>query len=242
MSVEEQSPRSDLTVVEKATVLMEALPYVQKFQGSTFVVKYGGSCLEHPDPEVRSRVAGDVTFLHSIGIRVVVVHGGGKAISRELAIRDVEPVFIDGLRVTDAATLQVVQETLDGEVNLDICERIKSRRGKTESLSGADVLRCIPMPNRQDLGFVGEIVGVSTDLICSALDAGRVPVISCVASSDDNQVYNTNADTAAAKVAVALEARRLVYLSDVPGLLRNPEDVDTLISTLPVGEVDALKE
>ncbi len=242
MTDEAQTPSSDLSVVEKAAVLMEALPYVQKFRGSTFIVKYGGSCLEDPDPEVRSRVAGDVTFLSSVGIRVVVVHGGGKAISRELSKRSVEPVFVDGLRVTDAETLSVVREVLDGEVNRDVCERIKSRQGQADGMSGADVLRCIPMPDREDLGFVGKIVGVETDPILAALDAGRVPVISCLASAENGQPYNTNADTAAAKVALALGARRLVYLSDVPGLLRDPEDVDTLISTLPVGEVDALKE
>ncbi len=241
MTNEEQSKRSDLTVTEKATVLMEALPYLRKFRGSTFVVKYGGSCLEHPDAEVRSRVAGDVTFLNSVGIRVVIVHGGGKAISRELDQRGVEPVFVDGLRVTDAETLVVARETLDGEVNRGICERIQSKQGQAEGISGADALKCIPMPDREDLGFVGEIVSVETDLINLGLDAGRVPVISCLASTEDGQVYNTNADTAAAKVAVALEARRLVYLSDVPGLLSNPEDSNTLISTLPVGEVESLK-
>lgn len=242
MSAEEPTQRSDLTVVEKAAALMEALPYVQKFRGSTFVVKYGGSCLEHPDAEVRSRVSGDVTFLNSVGIRVIVVHGGGKAITRELATRNIEPVFVDGLRVTDAETLKVVQDTLDGIVNQDICERIQSRQGQVEGLSGGDALHCVPMPDRDDLGFVGEIVGVATDLINAAMDAGRVPVISCLASSEDGQVYNTNADTAAAKVAVALEARRLVYLSDVPGLLLDPEDAGSLISTLRVGEVGALKE
>ncbi len=242
MTAEKQMQRSDLSVVEKAAVLMEALPYVRKFRQSTFVVKYGGSCLEHPDSEVRSGVAGDVTFLNSVGIRVVVVHGGGKAISQELAKRNLEPVFIDGLRVTDAETLAVAQEVLDGEVNRDICERVESRQGQAEGLSGANTLRCIPMPGREDLGYVGQIVGVETDPINAALDAGRVPVISCLASAPDGQIYNTNADTAAGKVALALGARRLVYLSDVPGLLRDPEDGDTLISTLPVGEVDALKE
>jgi acetylglutamate kinase len=241
--IEEQSiQRSDLTVVEKAAVLMEALPYVRKFRGSTFVVKYGGSCLEHPDPKVGLRVAGDVTFLNSVGIRVVVVHGGGKAISRELVKRNLEPVFVDGLRVTDAETLTVVRDTLDGEVNPGLCERIESRHGLTEGLSGAAALRCIPMPERDDLGYVGQIVGVEIDPINEALDAGRVPVISCLASGQDGQIYNTNADTAAAKVAVALGARRLVYLSDVPGLLRDPEDGETLISTLRADEVDSLKE
>ncbi len=242
MTNQKPEQRTDLTVVEKAAVLMEALPYVRKFRGSTFVVKYGGSCLEDPDPEVRSRVAGDVTFLNSIGIRVVVVHGGGKAISRELAKRNVEPVFLDGLRVTDAQTLEVVRDTLDGEVNRDLCERVESRHGLAQGISGANALRCIRMPGREDLGFVGQIVGVQNDPINTALDAGRVPVISSLASGEDGQIYNTNADTAAAKVAVSLSARRLVYLSDVPGLLRDPEDADTLISTLRAGEVDALKK
>ena len=242
MTNQEPAQRTDLTIVEKAAVLMEALPYVRKFRGSTFVVKYGGSCLEHPDAEMRSRVAGDVTFLSSVGIRVVVVHGGGKAISRELTKRNVEPVFVDGLRVTDVETLAVVRDILDGEVNRDVCERVESRHGLAEGLSGADVLRCVPMPGRKDLGYVGEITGVDKTLINAALDDGRVPVISCLASAEDGQVYNTNADTAAAKVAVSLGARRLVYLSDVPGLLRDPEDGETLISTLSVGEVDSLKE
>tara|TARA_Y100000588_G_scaffold134467_2_gene147847 strand:- start:1773 stop:2660 length:888 start_codon:yes stop_codon:yes gene_type:complete len=241
MSAEADMSSSDLSVVEKAAVLMEALPYVRKFRNSTFVVKYGGSCLEAPDDEVRSRVAGDVVFLNSVGIRVVIVHGGGKAISRELAKRNVEPVFVDGLRVTDAETLAVVRDTLDGEVNSDVCDRVSSREGLAEGISGIDVLRCVPIPGREDLGFVGQIVGVETSLLHAALDEGKVPVVSCLASAADGQLYNTNADTAAAKVAAALEARRLVYLSDVPGLLRDPEDVDTLISTLPAGQVDDLK-
>jgi acetylglutamate kinase len=241
MIAEEDMSSSDLSVVEKAAVLMEALPYVRKFRNSTFVVKYGGSCLETPDAEVRSRVAGDIVFLNSVGIRVVIVHGGGKAISRELAKRNVEPVFVDGLRVTDEETLAVVRDTLDGEVNRDICDRVASREGLAEGISGIDVLRCVPMPGREDLGFVGRIVGVETSLLHTALDEGKVPIVSCLASAEDGQLFNTNADTAAAQVAMALEARRLVYLSDVPGLLRDPDDVDTLISTLPVGQVDDLK-
>ncbi|MFP6900270.1 MAG: acetylglutamate kinase [Opitutales bacterium] len=242
MTTEEQMPRSDLSVVEKAAVLMEALPYVRKFRQSTFVIKYGGSCLEHPDAEARSRVAADVTFLNSVGIRVVIVHGGGKAISRELVKRNLEPVFMDGLRVTDAETLAVARDVLDGEVNRDICERVESRQGQAEGLSGADTLRCIPMPGREGLGYVGQIVGVEIAPINAALDAGRIPVISCLASAADGQIYNTNADTAAGKVALALGARRLVYLSDVPGLLRNPDDAGTMISTLPVSEVESLKD
>ncbi len=234
-------------LIEKAQVLLEALPYIQTFRGSTFVVKYGGSFMDDPDPEVRARVAIDIVFLAAVGIHVVVVHGGGKAISRSMEKAGLKPVFADGLRVTDEETMAVVKRTLNKEVNADICQMIESNLGKPHGMHGDTVLACSKLErddagNRIDLGLVGEVTEVKVKLIKKALQDGCTPVISPVAEGLDGKTYNVNADLAAARVASALRARRLVFMSDVPGLLRDPSDPSSLISTLKISEVDGLKQ
>ena len=225
----------------KAAILMEALPYVSRFRGSVFVVKYGGSFMDSPDPAVRSRVAQDLVFLNFVGIKVVVVHGGGKAVTKELAMRGLEATFIDGLRVTDEKTIEVVDQILNQNVNGEVAEFVSSYDCNVQKLPGKEILHCQKLEEEHDLGFVGSITQVNTAPILQALDGGLMPVISSTASDSEGQCYNVNADTVAAEVAIALKARRLFYLSDVPGLLRNPEDPKTLLSSLPVDQIDSLK-
>jgi len=236
-----------IDITTKAQVLLEALPYILRFRGATFVIKYGGSFMDDPDPAVRIRVATDIVFLAAVGINVVVVHGGGKAISRGMEEAGLEPLFRNGFRVTDEDTIRIVEKTLNGEVNLDICELVQARGGKPLGMQGNNVLVCDKMHsedaegNPVDLGFVGEIKFVKSKLVKKAISDGYTPIISPIALDENGQAHNTNADVAAAAVASALRARRLVYLSDVPGLLRDPSDPSTLISSLHIDEVEALK-
>jgi acetylglutamate kinase len=234
-------------VTAKAKVLLEALPYIQDFRGTTFVVKYGGSFMDDPDPVTRNFVAFDIAFLAAVGINVVVVHGGGKAITRAMESSGLKADFINGLRVTDEATVAVVKKTLDEVVNRDVCAAISTARGKPKGLPGDTVLVCEKLQkddNGQpiDLGFVGEVTEVKVKLIKKEIAEGFIPVISPVAEGYDGKPYNVNADTVASRVASALRARRLVFMSDVPGLLADPKDPESLISTLKISQVDDLKK
>lgn len=231
----------------KAKVLLEALPYIQDFRGSTFVVKYGGSFMDDPDPVVRTRVAHDIAFLAAVGINVVVVHGGGKAITRAMETSGLTPAFVNGLRVTDEATIAIVKKTLDEIVNREVCEAIASAKARAKGLPGDSVLVCQKLltdddGKEVDLGFVGEVTEVKVKLIKKEIAEGFIPVISPVAEGYDGKPYNVNADLVAGRVASALRARRLVYMSDVPGLLSSPPDAASLISTLKISQVDDLKK
>jgi acetylglutamate kinase len=233
-------------VTAKARVLIEALPYIQDFRGSTFVVKYGGSFMDDPDPKARSRVAYDIAFLAACGINVVVVHGGGKAITRAMEGSGLKASFVNGLRVTDEATIAVVKRTLDEVVNKDVCAALASAGANPHGLPGDSVLVCQKLTvdddgNPVDLGYVGDVTEVKVKLIKKDIAEGLMPVISPVAEGLDGKPYNVNADLAAGRVASALRARRLVYMSDVPGLLANPSDPESLISTLKTGQVEELK-
>ena len=226
----------------KARILMEALPYVRRFRGSIFVVKYGGSFMDSPDPEVRSGVAKDLVFLNFVGIKVVVVHGGGKAITRELKNRVIQARFIDGLRVTDEQTIDAVDKVLNEQVNREVADFVSSHDCEVQRFPGKRVLSCEKLQSKNDLGFVGQVTQVNTNPIIQALDEGKMPILSSTASDSQGVCYNVNADNVASQVAMALGARRLVYLSDVPGLLRNPEDPSTLLSSLAISEVKPLEE
>ncbi|MFZ9746376.1 MAG: acetylglutamate kinase [Opitutaceae bacterium] len=233
-------------VTAKAKVLLEALPYIQDFRGSTFVVKYGGSFMDDPDPAGRTRVAHDLAFLAACGINVVVVHGGGKAITKAMADSGLKASFVNGLRVTDAATIAVVKKTLDEIVNRDVCEAVASAKARPKGLPGDSVLVCQKLAtddngNPVDLGYVGDVTEVKVKLIKKEISEGFIPIISPVAEGYDGKPYNINADLAAGRVASALRARRLVYMSDVPGLLSNPADPGSLISTLKTSQVEELK-
>jgi acetylglutamate kinase len=234
-------------VIAKARVLLEALPYIQDFRGSTFVVKYGGSFMDDPDPSVRVRVATDIAFLAAVGINVVVVHGGGKAISKAMDGAGLKANFVNGLRVTDEPTIAIVKKTLDEIVNKEVCDTLASVKARPKGLPGDTVLVCQKLEvddegKPVDLGFVGDVTEVKVKLIKKEIADGFMPVISPVAEGYDGKPYNVNADTAAGRVASALRARRLVYMSDVPGLLSDPKNPDSLISTLKVGDVDGLRK
>ncbi len=234
-------------VTAKARVLLEALPYIQDFRGSIFVVKYGGSFMDDPDPAARTRVAFDIAFLAAVGINVVVVHGGGKAITRAMETSGLKANFVNGLRVTDEATIAVVKKTLDEIVNKDVCDAITTAKGRPRGLPGDSVIVCQKLTtdddgNPVDLGYVGDVTEVKVKLIKKEIADGFVPVISPVAEGYDGKPYNVNADVVAGRVASALRARRLVYMSDVPGLLANPADPTSLISTLKISQVDDLKK
>ncbi len=233
-------------VTAKARVLLEALPYIQDFRGSTFVVKYGGSFMDDPDPAARTRVAHDIAFLAGVGINVVVVHGGGKAITRAMEGSGLKATFVKGLRVTDEATIAIVKRTLDEVVNRDVCEAISGARARPKGLPGDTVLVCQKLEVDEegapiDLGYVGDVTEVKVKLIKKEIADGFVPVISPVAEGYDGKPYNVNADVVAGKVASALRARRLFYMSDVPGLLASPPDPASIISTLKISQVDELK-
>jgi acetylglutamate kinase len=234
-------------VTAKAKVLLEALPYIQDFRGSIFVIKYGGSFMDDPDPTVRTRVAYDLAFLAAVGINVVVVHGGGKAITKAMESSGLKATFVNGLRVTDEATIAVVKQTLDQVVNKEVCDAITTAKGRPLGLPGDSVLVCEKLTTDDDgrpvdLGFVGDVTEVKVKVIKKEISEGFIPVISPVAEGYDGKPYNVNADLAAGRVASALRARRLVYMSDVPGLLANPRDPESLISTLKTSQVDELKK
>jgi acetylglutamate kinase len=234
-------------VTAKAKVLLEALPYIQDFRGSTFVVKYGGSFMDDPDPAVRARITYDIAFLSAVGINVVIVHGGGKAITKAMEQSGLKANFVKGLRVTDEATIAIVKRTLDEVVNRDVCEALAAAKAKPKGLPGDSVLVCEKMStdedgNPLDLGYVGQVTEVKVKLIKKEIADGFVPVISPVAEGLDGKPYNVNADLVAGRVASALRARRLFYMSDVPGLLASPPDPESLISTLKISQIDDLKK
>lgn len=235
----------DINIQTKTEVLMEALPYLQQFKGSIFVVKFGGSFMD--TEQARVGVATDLVFLATVGIHVIVVHGGGPAINRAMAEAAIEPVWKNGLRYTDDRTVEIVERTLNGEINLGICENIQVRKGRPISVKGQEIFRCSRLDvdadgNSIDLGHVGSITSVETSKLNRYLQDGYLPIVSPIAKDREGQVHNVNADTAAAHLASAIRARRLVYLCDVPGLLRDPKDPATLISSVSQAEVPGLRE
>ena len=235
-------------LISKATTLLEALPYIQRFNGATFVVKYGGSFMDSSDPNVRDGVARDIVFLEAVEINPVVVHGGGKAITRAMEKAGLKATFIQGQRVTDEATVKIVDDVLSREINPEVVAAIKALGGLAQGFAGPDIFRCrkahVNGPDGQplELGYVGEVIGVKTEPLLECIAQGITPVISPTARGEDGKIYNCNADVAAAQAAIALKARRLVFMSDVPGLLQNPKKPDSVISRLKTSEVAALKQ
>jgi acetylglutamate kinase len=233
--------------IEKAAVLTEALPYIQQFRDEIVVVKFGGSIMEHEDGY--TRILQDIAFMECVGLCPVVVHGGGKAISRAMREADIAPNFVQGLRVTDEATIRVVEKVLNQEVNPHLVEIIERFRGKARGIHGEDILLAEPMTGTDaetgqsiDWGHVGRVIQVDTEPIQAYLRSHIVPVITPLGKDRDGKLYNINADDAATAIACAMKARKLVFLTDVPGLLRDPDDRASLISSLHLGEVDELIE
>ncbi len=235
-------------LISKAATLLEALPYIQRYRGETFVIKYGGSFMDSPQPAVRSSVAGDIVFLEAVGINPVLVHGGGKAITKAMEKAGLKARFVQGQRVTDELTVAVVDQVLSGQINPEVVQTINALGGKARGLAGTEIFTCRKLwltgsdGEPLDIGFVGEVTAVKAAPLLKCIEQGITPVISPTARGEDGQIYNCNADVAAAHVAVALRAKRLVFMSDVPGLMHDPKDGKTLIAHLQVGEVDGLKK
>ena len=232
-------------MIEKADVLIEALPYIQKFRGDTVVVKFGGSIMES---EIGYRnILKDVAFMECVGLQPVIVHGGGKSVSKKMREAHIQPNFVQGLRVTDEQTMKVVESVLNTEVNPHLVEIIKNYGSKAHGIHGEDIIKVKkhtdidPQTGEKiDWGYVGKVIHVDVEPIKAFLKADIIPVITPLGRGEDGHLYNVNADDVANAVACALQARKLVFLSDVPGLLRDINDPTSLISTLSLEEVEDL--
>jgi acetylglutamate kinase len=225
----------------RVRVLSEALPYIQKFAGRTVVVKYGGAAMK--DGSLKEGVIRDLVFMSCVGIRPVLVHGGGPEINSWLEKIGIEPQFKDGLRVTDAATMDVVEMVLVGRVNKEIVSLINQSGGNAVGLCGKDGNLIVARPNGQEgIGFVGEVSNINVDIINTLVKSGYIPVVSSVATDDRGQAYNINADTVAGEIAAALGAEKLILMTDTPGLMRDFKDPDTLIRQLDIQGARALIE
>ena len=225
--------------IDRAQILVEALPYIQKYHGKTVVIKYGGNAMISDD--LRHAVMSDIVLLSLVGIHVVVVHGGGPEINEMLSKVNKQSKFVDGLRYTDEETMDIVQQVLCGRVNKNLVATLNRMGGKALGLCGLDggLLQAVKKDARY--GLVGEIKAVNPAPVQDVLDRGYIPVISTVAMGVDGATsYNINADTAAAKLAVALGAEKLILLTDVRGILRDPSDEDTLIHVVRMSEVPML--
>ncbi|MDD3276442.1 MAG: acetylglutamate kinase [Kiritimatiellales bacterium] len=234
-------------MIEKASVLIEALPYIQKFRGDTVVVKFGGSIMES---EIGYRnILKDVAFMECVGLQPVIVHGGGKSVSKKMREAHIQPNFVQGLRVTDEKTITVVESVLNNEVNPHLVEILKNYGSKAHGIHGEDIIKVKkhvgfdPQTGEElDWGYVGKVISVDIEPIKAFLKADIIPVITPLGRGEDGHLYNVNADDVANAVACALQARKLVFLSDVPGLLQDINDPTTLISTLSLSEVEDLIE
>jgi len=224
--------------VNSTEVLIEALPYIREFWGQTVVVKYGGNAMT--DPELADSFAADVVLLHSVGIRVVVVHGGGPQIGELMERLGKVSEFRDGLRVTDAETLDIARMVLVGKVNRDIVASINTHGPLAVGLSGEDAGLIEAGLRNPDLGFVGDVKSVNPAIVESLLAQNLIPVVSTIGADLDGQAYNINADTVAGALAGALGAEKVIYLTDIAGLLRNVADPHSLIATTHVAEIAEL--
>ena len=222
----------------KASILIQALPYIQKYYGKVIVVKYGGNAMINE--ELKEAVMGDVVLLSLIGIKVVLVHGGGPEINDMLKKINKKSEFIDGLRVTDKETMDIVQMVLAGKVNKSLVQLINQKGGKALGLCGADGEMIITKKLDEVHGFVGEITEINTKIIEDALNNGYIPVISTIGCDRDGNTYNVNADTAASRIAGALRAESLISMTDIIGLLADVNDPSTLIKAVNVSEVKEL--
>jgi acetylglutamate kinase len=217
----------------RVRILSEALPYIQKFAGRTIVIKYGGAAMK--DGSLKAKVINDVVFLACVGVRPIVVHGGGPEINTWLEKLEIKPVFKEGLRVTDAATMDVVEMVLAGRVNKELVSLISRAGALAVGLCGKDgnLIQARPV-GKEGVGFVGEVTNINTGLIETLVQAGYVPVISSVAADEDGQAYNINADTVAGEIAAALQAEKLILLTDTPGIMYDFHDASSLIKKLDI--------
>lgn len=234
---------SDMQFINKANILIEALPYIQRLWGKTIVIKYGGNAMVNED--LTRKILEDVTLLKYVGINPILVHGGGPEINAMLKRVNVQSEFHNGLRITDDATMEIVQMVLAGKLNKNIASQIGMLGGKAIGLCGKDaelikVKKKPPLPDGVDLGHVGDIVSVNTKLLASLCADEYIPVISSVGVDEAGDSYNINADTAAAAVATALKAEKLIYLTDIDGVRRVADDPTTLFPILTVEQARGL--
>lgn len=236
---------SSLSHEQRARVLIEALPYIQNFRGRTVVIKYGGSAME--DAELFHSTLRDIVFLEAVGINPVIVHGGGKAITQRMKEKGVKAQFVAGLRVTDQETVSLVEEVLDTRVNPVIVQEIIKLGGKAQSVRGSSVFQASKIApvehesTKVDIGFVGEVTGCNTAEVADLVHREIVPVISPLGSDGQGQTLNINADIAAAEMAIALKAFKIIFLSDVNGILSDASDENSVISTVNPKDIEDLK-
>jgi acetylglutamate kinase len=225
------------SALEKAEILVEALPYIKEFYGKRVVIKYGGAAMT--DCSLKQKVMQDIVLMKFVGMHPIVVHGGGPEINTMLKRLDIESTFVDGLRVTDQATMEIVEMVLGGKVNKEIVSGINASGGKAIGISGKDggLIEAQALDPSGRMGFVGRVKQVNPQIIETMIENGYIPVIAPVGIDQQGQSYNINADLAAAAIAVAMKADKLVLLTDVPGLLADARDSDSLISVLKISEV-----
>ena len=230
-----------MEVSNRAQVLVQAMPYIQKYAGKTVVVKYGGNAMINE--ELKSAVMSDIVLLQLVGVNVVLVHGGGPEINAMLKKTGKESKFVNGMRVTDEETIDIVQMVLAGKVNKSLANQLNLSGGKAIGLCGLDgnLLKAEKQIKNGDIGFVGDITDVDVTVINDVINSGYIPVIATVAGGSEGEVYNINADIAASAIAAKLNAKKLILMTDVRGLLRDKDDEDTLISVVNVSEVPRLK-
>ena len=229
-----------IDIAKRAEVLIQALPYIQNYYGKTVVVKYGGSALE--DEELKKAVMGDVVLLTLVGVKIVLVHGGGPEISSMLKKLGKESTFVGGLRVTDRETVEVAQMVLAGKVNKGLVNLIQNVGGRAVGLSGMDGHLIEAKMLNEDLGYVGEIVAIHPEPIKDLLEKGYIPVVSTLGCDKQGNIYNINADTAAAYIAGALEAESLINMTDTKGVLADASDPQSLIPRLSLRDIPALQQ
>ena len=228
----------NITNAQRAKVLVHALPYIQKYRDKIIVVKYGGNAMINE--ELKDSVMRDIVLLSLMDIKVVLVHGGGPEITDMLSRVGKKTEFVNGLRVTDKETVDIVQMVLAGKINKNLVNLLSVQGGKAIGLSGIDGQMIVAQAKDEALGYVGEITEVNTQIVADVLDKGYIPVISTVACDKAGNTYNVNADTAAAKIAGALGAECLISMTDISGILRDKDDPDTLISTINVSDTPEL--
>jgi len=229
---------NEFTNIERAEVLTQALPYIRRYTGKTVVVKYGGNAMINED--LKLQVMEDIVLLWLIGIKVVLVHGGGPEISEMMAKLGKKPEFVDGLRVTDKETVDIVQMVLAGKVNKTLVNLIEKKGGKAVGISGMDGQLIKAEIKDERLGYVGNITKINIGAVTDLLNMGYIPVVSTLGCDNDGNAYNINGDTAAAHIAGALEAERLIMMTDIAGILRDKDDPTTLIPEITVSEAKQL--
>lgn len=228
--------------IEKAKILSQALPYIQKYHDKIVVIKYGGNAMENE--QLKQNVMEDVVLLSEVGVKLVLVHGGGPDINQTLHMVGKESKFVNGLRYTDKETMDIVQMVLAGKTNKNLVNMISKLHAKAVGISGMDghIIEAQKMVSENDLGYVGQIVKIHPELIFKLIDDGYIPVVASVGTDCQGNIYNVNADLAASAIAGALNAENMIFVSNVPGVLKNPEDEDSIMTNIYISDVPKLEE